>query len=292
METQDSSTRSVWHIIARSGAAALTIEVISPKISGVTATENFKGLTSIAFIQSSYYIYDTLLELPTYRSCVPLGTALLKLVRSILEDPLIKTNTCLGYGMTIISVASSLLYSLRAGNYTDPELGILEGYGKLEKCLKEESPEHLLESIALTNPSYHGRYSTTRRFENVYDLLVESAPWDLVARNIVSKFSATLELYRCVKSRLIGEVIDAVSKCYRLGASEFIDSISFKSGGAMLSRFIQLLASSSMNSEEARRILVNEIGINLGSISDIVASAVALVLIEEGARMWYDTGGI
>ena len=275
----------VWRSIARSAAAAFVIEASSPKISGVTATESLKDLTLEAFVQSSYYIYDTLIELPSYRDCVPLGEPLLKLMRSVLEDPSVGTNTCLGYGMTIIPMASSLLYSLRAGSYANPETGVLAGYGKLVRCLREEPPELLLKSIEAAGPSYHGKYYTSRKLKSVYDVLAESAPWDLVARNIVGGFRATLDVYRCVRSKLTSGMRDAVSRCYRLAAGELLDSISFKSGGLMTSRFVQVLASSGMDDGSVREVLVGRLGVNLGSVSDIVASAVALVMIEDSMRV-------
>ncbi len=277
---------SVWRSVARSFASALAIEVVSPKISGVTASEALKGMSSPRFIHTSLYVYDAVLGLPTYEGCAPIGKTLLSLVSSTLENPVVGTNTCLGYGLTAISLASSILYSLREGACGDPGECALAGYGRFEECAREERPDHLLKSIELANPSYHGRYYSPRASGSVFELLLESAPWDLVAYNVVSRFSATLDLYSLARSVSVDELVEAVGRLYRYAASRYADSIAFKSGGLMLSRLVREIASSSrVVDADARRILVGELGVNLGSVSDVVGSALALVLLR---REWVD----
>ncbi len=276
--------RGSWRSVARSFASALTIEVVSPKISGVTASESLKGMSSPRFIHTSFYVYDTIMELSAYEGCAPLGRTLLNLVSSALGDPVIGTNTCLGYGLTAISLASSILYSLRDGTCDEPGECVLAGYGRFEECARKEGPDELLRSIEIAGPSYHGRYYSPRIPGSIFDLLLESAPWDLVAYNIVSRFSATLGLYDLAKSVSVDELVGTAGRLYRYAASRYPDGIAFKSGGVMLSRLVQEIASSTAVSEgDARSILVGEIGVNLGSVSDIVGSALALVLLK---REW------
>ncbi|MCX8184352.1 MAG: triphosphoribosyl-dephospho-CoA synthase [Sulfolobales archaeon] len=281
MTLQNSRPQSLWRAIAQSFASALVIEVIAPKVSGVTATDNMKDMSSVEFIHTSYYIYDGIERLRRDVGCVSLGKALLDLMRSVLRDSLIRTNTCLGYGLTAISLASTMLYSLRANSCGDVRECVLAGYREFEECLKSENATDLLEAIRLASPSYHGHYYSSEVLVNVFKLLWESALWDLVAYNIVNRYSITLDIYEHVRRVRHRDLVNTVSKLYKSAASKYIDTISFKSGGIMLSRLIQELVSvSTLSDREVRDILVYRVGVNLGSISDIVASSVALALVE------------
>ncbi|MCS7099620.1 MAG: triphosphoribosyl-dephospho-CoA synthase [Sulfolobales archaeon] len=281
MTSRSSKTRNLWRSIAQSFASALVVEVIAPKVSGVTATESIKGMTSAEFVHTSYYIYDSIENLYRDVGCVPLGRTLLDLMVSTLRDPLIRTNTCLGYGLTAISLASTILYSLRVSDCGNLKNCVLTGYGKFEECARSEDAGDLLRAVQLVNPSYHGAYYSPETLENVFKLLQESALWDLVAYNIVSGYSVTLDLYERIRVAQPGDLVDSVSKLYKFAASRYTDSISFKSGGIMLSKLVKELASAQVLSEsEVRNVLVRKIGVNLGSISDIVASSIALALIE------------
>lgn len=275
--------QSLWRSVARSFASAFVIEVVSPKISGVTATETLKNLSSAQFIHSSYYIYDVIVDMLSHKDCVSIGETLLYLMSSVLRSPAISTNTCLGYGLTAISLASSILYSLRAGTCGSPEECALAGYEKFEYCAMKESPDDLIKSIRMANPSYHGYYYSPRTLSNVFELLLESALWDLVAYNVVNRYSVTLDLYNSARSTSVNELVRTIGKLYRYAAGKYLDSVSFKSGGIMLSRLVREIASSPMRDYEVRSVLVNKVGVNLGSISDLVASSIALVFM---SREW------
>lgn len=284
MASHLSAARGLWHSVARSFSSAFVVEAASPKISGVTALDTLKNLSLVEFVHTSYYLYDTIAGLPGHKDCVPLGKTLLELMTSVLGDRIVRANTCLGYGLTAISLASSIFYSLSTGPCSDPIECVLAGYDKLEECAETEHPDNLLKSIDIVNPSYHGQYYSQKTLENVLELLLDSAPWDLVAYNIVNRFSVTLDLYMRIKSTPASELARAVGGVYRYAASKYIDSISFKSGGVMLSRLVQEIASNqAIDDREARDIIVGQLGVNLGSISDLVASSLALELI---AREW------
>ncbi|MEM1930696.1 MAG: triphosphoribosyl-dephospho-CoA synthase [Sulfolobales archaeon] len=272
--------RRSWHSVARSFGSAFVIEMISPKISGVTALESVKNLTPAQFVHTSFYIYSTIKSMLSYEGCVPLGESLLNIMDDILKNPVIGTNTCLGYGLVALSLASTILYSLRANECDSIEECVLRGYDEFKYCLTNESTGDLVKSIELASPSYHGQYYSPKLLSNVFELLLESSIWDLVAYNIVNKFSITLDLYNFAKSATVGELLRYTSELYRYAASKYFDSISFKSGGIMLSRLVREVASKyTPSSYEARDVLVNKVGVNLGSISDLVASSIALVLL-------------
>ncbi|MEM4936606.1 MAG: triphosphoribosyl-dephospho-CoA synthase [Sulfolobales archaeon] len=272
--------RKSWYSVARSFGSAFVIEMISPKISGVTAMESLKDLAPTQFVHTSFYIYNTIENMLSYEGCVPLGENLLNIMDGILKNPIIGTNTCLGYGLVALSLASSILYSLRARDCNSLEECVLRGYNDFEYCLTKESADYLVKSIELASPSYHGYYYSPKPLSNVFELLLESAVWDLVAYNIVNKFSITLDLYNSAKSATISELLRYASELYRYAASKYFDSISFKSGGIMLYRLVQEIASKpTLSSYDARDVLVNKVGVNLGSISDLVASSIALILL-------------
>ena len=272
--------RSLWYSVARSFASAFVIEVISPKISGVTATETLKGLSPTQFVHSSFYIYSSIASMPSYGGCVPIGKNLVIIMNGILRNPVINTNTCLGYGLVALSLASSILYSLKARECDSLEDCVLRGYDEFKYCMTKEPPGDLIRSIELASPSYHGLYYSPKSPNNVFELLLESATWDLVAYDIVNKFSVTLDLYNSTKSVVANDLLRYASELYRYAASKYFDSISFKSGGIMLSRLVREVASKSSTSfYDARDVLVNKVGVNLGSISDLVASSIALVLL-------------
>lgn len=277
--------RSLWSSVARSFASAFVIEAISPKISGVTATDVVKDLSSVQFVHSSYYIYDAvanIISLASLDGCVPLGGTLLSLMNSVLGDPVIGTNTCLGYGLTAVSLASSILYALNDNSCGDPGECVSLGYRQFKHCIAREGPDDLIKSIEIVSPSYHGRYYSPRAPSNVLELIIESAQWDLVAYNIASGYHVTLDLYDLAKSSPVGELVKTAGKLYRYAAGRYVDSLSFKSGGVMLSKLVREIASSPGTTDrEARDVLVNRIGVNLGSISDIVASSIALILMRE-----------
>lgn len=273
--------RYMWDVISKAFATAFVLEAISPKVSGVTSLEGLKKMTILEFVQSSYYIRDRIWELLKYDSCIPLGKPLLNLMKSVMEDPLVRTNTCLGYGLTSISLASTILYSLRKGYYGGRiEDIVLAGYNKFEECSKREPPEDLFESIAIAGPSYHGRYSRSS-FESVYELLRESAVWDLLAFNIINRFTVTMEIFSYIRTAHGNELIDKIGDAYRLFSSKYRDSVTFKSGGLMLSELVMVLTSRmELSNLELRRILTKVLNVNLGTISDLVASSTALALIE------------
>jgi triphosphoribosyl-dephospho-CoA synthetase len=271
----------LWDLVSKSFATAFVLEAVSPKVSGVTSLEGLKGMTILEFVQSSYHIRDGIRELLKYDNCIPLGRSLLGLMKSVMDDPLIKTNTCLGYGLTSFSLASTILYSLRGGYRSRRIENLVHmGYSKFEECSKREPPEDLLESIATASPSYHGSYSRSS-FSNVYELLKESAMWDIIAFNVVNKFVITMEIFNYVRTARNEELVDKISKAYRISSSKYRDSIVFKSSGLMLSEFVMMLASQvELEDSELRRVLTKVLDVNLGSISDLVASSVALALIE------------
>lgn len=279
-------SRQTWKGIARAFAAALALEVISPKVSGVTTLESFKDMNVLNFICSTYHLYDNIKRLVKYPGCIPIGEPLRNLMESVLEDPLIKTNTCLGYGLTALSLASTILYSVRRRQRHDSDVKVLisSGYPEFVECAKKEAPKALLDSINTVNPSYHGLYSKTA-FKSVYELLEESSAWDLVAYNIANGFRVTLELFDYLRSSSTQELVKRVSCIYKLAASRYVDSVAFKSGGLMFSELVRVLVSrSKLDDGELREVLTRTLRVNLGSVSDLVASSVALVLIEKTLR--------
>lgn len=279
-------SRRTWDGVAKAFAAALALEAISPKVSGVTTLESFKGMNVLNFICSTYHLYDSIRRLVEHPGCIPIGESLRSLMKSVLEDPLIRTNTCLGYGLTAISLASTIIYSVRSGSRHggDVKAFISTGYPEFIECAKKERPEALIDSINIVNPSYHGFYSKTA-FESIYELLEESSAWDLVAYNIMSGFQITLELFDYLRSSPAQELVERVSYIYRLAASKYLDSIAFKSGGLMLSELARILVSRSrLDDSELRAVLTKTLRVNLGSVSDLVASSVALLLIEKTLR--------
>lgn len=285
-------SRQAWEGISRAFAAALALEAISPKASGVTTLESFKGMSILNFICSTYHLYDNIKRLAKYPGCVPTGELLRDLVKSALEDPLIKTNTCLGYGLTALSLASTILYAVRGGRHRGSDVKVLisSGYSEFVECAKEEPPGALLDAINMVNPSYHGLYSKTF-FESVYELLEESSTWDLVAYNIASGFQITLELFDYLRSSPAQELVERISYIYKLAASKYADSVAFKSGGLMFSEFVRIMVSrSKLDDRELREALTKTLRINLGSVSDLVASSVALVLIEKILRVGHAAG--
>ncbi len=274
------SVEDLWHAVARAFSTAFVIEVVSPKVSGVSGVEGFKDLTTVSMVLSSYYIWRSIEGLTKHSDCVPLGTSLLSLVTEVCKDPLVGTNTCLGYGLTAISLASAILYSTRESSSRDLGNLVNRGFQRLRNCLAEEPPEALLEAISVAGPSYHGVYITPRYPRNVYEVLEESSSWDLVAYNIVRGFEISLELAELLKGVELAELPIAVGRVYRYAAGKYVDSVCFKSCGVMASRLVRALASSGMVEDSALRRVLTYAGINLGSISDVVASSVALALLE------------
>lgn len=272
----------MWETVSKAFATAFVLEAISPKVSGVTSLEGLKEMTILEFIQSSYHIRDMVRELLRYDGCIPLGKPLLDLMRSVMGDPLVRTNTCLGYGLTSISLASTILYSLREGYFSGRiEDIVLAGYNKFEECSRKESPGDLLESIAIAGPSYHGRYSRDT-FDSVYELLRESAMWDILAFNVINKFAITMEILSYIRTARDDRLVNKIGEAYRVFSSKYRDSVAFKSGGLMFSELVMVLTSRvELNDLELRRILTKILNANLGSISDLVASSVALALIEQ-----------
>jgi hypothetical protein len=273
-----------WSAVANAFSTAFVIEVVAPKISGVSGVEGFKDLTTASMVVSSYYIWKSIGGLPSYAGCVPLGASLLNLITEVLNDPLVGTNTCLGYGLTAISLASAILYAIREGSAGGVEDLVGRGFQKLRVCLAEEPPDALLKAVSVAGPSYHGVYVTPRVFRSTYDVLDESSNWDLVAYNIVRGFKVSLELAELLRGVELAELPVAVGRVYRYAASRYVDSVCFKSCGLMASRLVKVLASSKGVDDLSLRRVLTSAGINLGSISDVVASSVALTLVERYLR--------
>jgi len=271
---------ALWSSVANAFSTAFVIEVIAPKISGVSGVEGFKDLTTASMVVSSYHIWRSIEGLVKYPRCVPLGTSLLSLVTEVLKDPLAGTNTCLGYGLTAISLASAILYSTREGFTRDVGDLVSRGFQKLRNCLAEEPAGALLNAISIAGLSYHGVYVTPRSLGSVYEVLEESSSWDLVAYNIIRGFEISLELAEQLRGVELARLPLAVGRVYRYAAGKYVDSVCFKSCGLMASRLVRALASSDKVEDPTLRRALTYAGINLGSISDVVASSVALVLLE------------
>jgi len=278
------SVKDLWYAVTRAFSTAFVIEVLAPKVSGVSGVEGFKDLTTVSMVLSSYYIWRSIEGLTRYPECVPLGTSLLGLVTEVRKDPLVGTNTCLGYGLTAISLASTILYSTRESSSRDVSKLVGMGFQRLRDCLAKEPPEALLKAISVAGPSYHGVYVTPRNSRSVYEVLVESSSWDLVAYNIVRGFKVSLELAELLRGVELAELPIAVGRVYRYAAGKYVDSVCFKSCGVMASRLVRALASSGRVEDSALRRVLTYAGINLGSISDVVASSVALALLERYLR--------
>lgn len=160
------------------------------------------------------------------------------------------------------------------------------------KTLDKQDGEWFIKSLKELRPSYLGTLNVMdyRSIEGytLYQILEFSAKIDSVARNMISGYRYSFEAYEIIKS-----CKDKVERCIQIAylsiLSEVPDGLVYRKFGGRVALTISKLASEILKHIDDSKIAeFNEYlvtnGFNPGSTADIIASGIALYLIDD----WYE----
>ncbi len=289
----------IAHKVAATIAAALAIEASTPgKPTTVSYRDKLKDLELSKFILSSTILTSTYLKLiidVLKDEKIYLSRYIFKAVKSVVTSRLIRTNTSLGYIILTIPLAYSIGLTLRLLNKLKTRINckddivftIINLYETSTKdSFMNEELTYLCRAFRVVSPSYLskvlGNIPDISNCEQaskytVRDLLVSSRYLDIIMYELYHNYPLTMMTYNVL--RRFNSINDsALLKTFMILSTKLNDSIILKQRGysyTILTKFSMRFFNDGLISPQYLDWFRKK-GINLGSISDILACALAL----------------
>ncbi len=283
--------------VAGTITAALAIEASIPKKpTTVSYRDKLKDLELSKFILSSTVltpiyselIFDALRGKRSY-----LSRYILNAVKSIITSRLISTNTSFGFIILTIPLTYSVgltlgsLNKVKINRETDIAYTIIDFYRNLTKdMLMKEELTYLCRAFKVVSPSYLskvlGNIPDIEKCDQVSrytigDLLNSSRYLDIIMYELYHDYPLTIMTYEMLKG--LNSINDtALLKVFMSLSTKLNDSIILKQRGysyAILTKFSMKFFSNGLISPQYLNWFRRK-GINLGSISDVLACALSL----------------
>ncbi len=287
------------HAIADAFSAALIIEAAAPgKLSTVSGVEGVKDLNLIKFALSAPAIRDAVIRSVNNAlrgKPLSLGKLVLHGVRKIVRNPLIRTNTALGYLMLSVplSYITGLALKGNKDDLKDMTAIITRHYTIIEEQLKKESIKHFYAAVKTASEGHLGKFigivpsvrdDVTSTEVSVWDALACSAYYDMIAYDITHGFRITLlALSKLLAlARKPAELLEAVPHLQACILSKMLDTLVLKAWGLPTAMLLSNAASSLKPGTREWSVVskaFRHIGVNPGSTSDIMGAAIALYLV-------------
>ena len=217
-----------------------------------------------------------------------------------MHNPLIGTNTALGYLMLSIPLSYIVGLTLKKGlnELRDVSIVITMHYTTIEEELKKEGIKDLYTAIRITSEGHLGKFvgvvpsindNATQAKVSVWDALVSSACYDMIAYDLTHGFRTTLlalnKLLTLAKKP--DELLPAIPYLQAYLLSELPDTLVLKAWGLpttlLLSRVAAAMQPGTEEWNAVSKALRNS-GVNPGSTSDIMCAAIALYLVRNLAH--------
>ncbi len=224
-----------------------------------------------------------------------LGKLVLHGVRKIMRNPLIRTNTALGYLMLSVPLSYVAGLALRENKdvLKDMIVVITRHYPIIKEQLKRESIKHFYAAVKTASEGHLGKFvgvvpsvkeDVASTKVSVWDALTCSAYYDMIAYDITHGFRITLLALNklLALARKPAELLKAVPCLQAYILSKMPDTLVLKAWGLPAALFLSNVASSlrPVTSEwDAVSKALRDVGVNPGSTSDIMSAAIALYLV-------------
>ncbi len=287
------------HTVADAFSAALIIEAAAPgKLSTVSGTEEIKDLNFTKFALSAPAVRDVVIRSVNNAlrgKPLSLGKLVLHGIRKIMRNPLIRTNTALGYLMLSVPLSYVVGLALR-GNKDDLKdmiAIITRHYPIIEEHLKKENIKHFYAAVKTASEGHLGKFvgavpsvkgDVVSTSVSVWDALTCSAHYDMIAYDITHGFRITLlalnKLLALAKKPT--ELLKAVPYLQAYILSKMPDTLVLKAWGLPTALLLSNAASSlrpGTSEWNAVSKVLRDVGVNPGSTSDIMSAAIALYLV-------------
>lgn len=287
------------HAVADAFSAALIIEAAAPgKLSTVSGTEEIKDLNLTKFALSAPTVRDVVIRSVNNAlrgKPLSLGKLVLYGIRKIMRNPLIRTNTALGYLMLSVPLSYVVGLTLRGSKDDLRNIGtiITRHYPVIEEQLKKENIKHFYAAIKTASEGHLGKFvgavpsvkdDVASTKVSVWDALTCSAYYDMIAYDITHGFRITLlalnKLLALAKKP--GELLKAVPHLQAYILSKMPDTLVLKAWGLPTALLLSNAASSlrpGTGKWNAVSKALRDVGVNPGSTSDIMSAAIALYLV-------------
>jgi len=281
-------------------AIGIAVEALTPnKISTVSYVKSIKDLNIIKFIATAPVLYSTYNSILTERAGgVPrVGYWIRKGVEGVINNPLIGTNTCLGYLILTVPIALAIR-ELDENSAIDVESLVSRATELVLNYSAKEPASDFYEAIRTANPSYKGRYfggvpdlsSGDVSKHSLLDVLIESSYWDLTAYEVTHYYDITLKAYEHMSNIYSGckDLLKSVRDAQLYLLRNYLDSEVVKSVGVSEAVFIKnyLSLTNILSDEVVSEGLLSNLdnylrgrGVNTGTLADVLALATALTLI-------------
>ncbi len=231
-------------------------------------------------------------------SRLELGHNLKKVVSDLMNHPYIKTNTSLGFLILTIPLAFMIALMIKEGRLHQSPVDLVKTYSThLIKELKEENPVDFYEALKKASIKHLGKYvgRIPSVFTNDYsslsklrlwDVLLNSSYTDIVTYELISNYSRSLEAYEKLTTLAhVREFYEVLRDVHTYMLSKYLDTLILKSRNLSTALFFKFLAFNwdlfNTYEKEELDVWIRNQGINPGSISDIVATAVAMYKVFE-----------
>ncbi len=229
-----------------------------------------------------------------------LGRLTLYGIRRIMRNPLIKTNTALGYLLLSIPLSYAIGLTLKedGGDLRNITAAIRSRYPTIVAELKKEKINHLYTAIKVASEGHLGKFigavpsvddDVTSAKVSVWDAMASSACYDIVAYDLTHGFSTTLLALNKLLSlaERPDELLEAIPRLQARMLSEMPDTLVLKVWGLPTALLLSNIATKLEPGEDDWRTIgqaLRNMGVNPGSTSDIMCAAIALYLVRSLAN--------
>jgi len=224
-----------------------------------------------------------------------LGKLVLHGIKKIMHNPLIRTNTALGYLMLSVPLSYAVGLTLRedVNGLRNIATTIIQHHPIIEEQLKKESITHFYAAIRAASEGHLGKFvgavpsvkdnvASTR--VSVWDALTCSAYYDVIAYDITHGFRTTLHALSklLVLAKEPAKLLEAIPHLQAYILSRMPDTLVLKVWGLpaalLLSNTASTLRPGTSEWGTVSKAL-RKMGVNPGSTSDIMSAAIALYLV-------------
>lgn len=293
-------------IIGNSFGTALFLEALTPgKLSTVSNLKGLKDLHILKFLHTTPYLirhFKRVAEKGINGEPLQFGEPIKKLMSEIMMDPNIMTNTALGYVMLATPLAYIMGKSIREGAIINSPKTLLTRYSStIIRYLTSEKADAFYEAIKKASQKHLGKYCgkipdvfsahTETLNVSVWEVLKQSSYDDMIAKEITNGYPLTIKAFEHLTKETENgrtSLLNAISKTQRELLTAFPDTLIVKSWGTPTAYLVLGIAEIISRQDSLKYFQLfdrwlRDKGINPGTTSDIVATAVGLYLVMKHA---------
>ncbi|NON62689.1 triphosphoribosyl-dephospho-CoA synthase [Acidianus sp. RZ1] len=260
---------------------ASIIESIIPKPGNASRVQDIDSVNFQSILESA------LVTFPSYKEVCVRGSTSKRPIYDTLYNSILESNllgikySIFGTSLMLIPIAYSFTNSYDINS-------LIEKVSQVVLSLDDNDGRWFLSALRILSPSYLGKRSSMdyRELNNVslLRILQESSTTDSVAKNMLEHYKYSVIVYEIIKQKKCGFAKD-IQKAFIKILSQLPDGLILRKHGARLALSISTMVSkfSDCPTEnelaELNSFLISKKA-NPGSTADIIASGIALYLLE------------